>query len=52
MPIMTMLVSIRPSGWDWPFAERIARKHHLADDFRRLEVAHQRHRPGVAEACS
>ena len=44
MPIITMLVSIRPSGCDRPFAERVAGEHHLADDLGRLEVADQRHR--------
>ncbi len=32
-----------------PFAQRIARQHHLADDLARGEVAHQLHRAGVAE---
>ena len=51
MPIITMLESIRPSGWDGPFAERVAREHHLADDLARRQVAHQPHRAGVAEAA-
>ena len=32
-----------------PFAQRITRQHHLADDFARRQVAHQPHGSGVAE---
>ena len=34
-----------------PFAERIARQHHLADDLAGVEVADQPHRAGEAEAA-
>ena len=40
-----------PFGLGRPFAERVAGEHHLADDLRRLEVAHQPHRAGVAEGA-
>ena len=49
MPISTMLVSWRSSCGRRPFAERVARHHHLADDLGRGEVAHQALRAGMAE---
>src|SRR6185295_10655580 len=36
-------------GGRWPFAERVARDHHLADDLRRKEIAHERLRARMAE---
>ena len=35
----------------WPFTERIAREHHLPNDFARRQVAHQPHRTSVAKAA-
>ena len=40
-----------PLGLGRPFAQRVAGEHHLADDLCRLEIAHQLHRPGRAEAA-
>ena len=51
MPIITMLESIRPSGWRRPFAERVAGEHDLADDLAGVEIADQPHRAGMAEAA-
>ena len=34
-----------------PFAERVARQHHLADDLGGVEIAHQALRAGVAEVA-
>ncbi len=39
----------RSSGGRGPFAERVARRHHLADDLAGIEIAHQALRPGMAE---
>ena len=51
MPIITMLVSIRPSGWDGhsPSASRASITWPTISAG--LEVAHQLHRPGRAEAA-
>src|SRR3546814_10616372 len=38
-------------GLAWPFAQRIAGKHHLGHDLARSQVADQLHRAGVAEAA-
>ena len=59
MPISTTLVILRSPvgtrravlrrGRTRPVADAVARQQHLADDLRRLEVAHQSLRAGVAE---